>query len=74
MASEIQIYTDENGKKTSVLVSYEDWTKLNIRLKTLQKKLKVFSSVREGMQEVKEARRKGENLQNLADFINESRS
>ena len=53
---------------------YEDWAKINARLESLQNKLKIFSSIREGMQEIKEARKKGKNLQNLSDFINESRS
>jgi hypothetical protein len=74
MPNQIQIYTDEKGNKTSVIVPYEDWTKINARLESLQNKLKIFSSVRDGMQEIKEARKKGKKLQNLSDFINESRS
>ena len=74
MSNQIQIYTDEKGNKTSVIVPYEDWAKINARLESLQNKLKIFSSIREGMQEIKEARKKGKNLQNLSDFINESRS
>jgi hypothetical protein len=74
MPSQIQIYTDEHGNKTSVIVPYEDWARINARLKSLQKKLKVFSDIREGMQEVKEARQTGHELQSLSDFINESRS
>ena len=74
MPSQIQIYTDENGNKTSVIVPYEDWAKMNARLRALQDKLKIFSGIREGMQEVKEARKANRELQNLADFINESRS
>jgi len=74
MPNQIQIYTDEKGNKTSVIVPYEDWAKINARLEILQNKLKIFSSVRDGMQEVKEARKKGKMLQNLSDFINESRS
>ena len=74
MAAQIQIYTDENGNKTSVIVPYKDWAKMNRRLKALQSKLKIFSGIREGIQEVKEARTANRELQNLADFINESRS
>ncbi|HEX9962424.1 MAG TPA: hypothetical protein VGB00_15925 [Pyrinomonadaceae bacterium] len=74
MPNQIQIYTDEKGNKTSVIVPYEDWAKINARLESLQNKLKIFSSVRDGMQEVKEARKKGKKLQDLSDFIDESRS
>jgi tetrahydromethanopterin S-methyltransferase subunit G len=74
MPNQIQIYTDEKGNKTSVIVPYEDWAKINARLESLQEKLKIFSSVRDAVQEVKEARKKGKKLQDLSDFINESRS
>ncbi|CAN5191084.1 hypothetical protein BH20ACI1_BH20ACI1_28490 [soil metagenome] len=74
MSNQIQIYTDENGNKTSVIVPYKDWAKLNARLNELQNKLKIFSGIREGIQEVKEARETGRELQDLSDFINESRS
>ena len=71
MPNQIQISTDEHGNKTSVIVPYEDWAKMNERLKALQNKLKIFSGIREGIQEVKEARKTGRELQNLADFIND---
>lgn len=74
MPNQIQIYTDENGNKTSVIIPYEDWTKINQRLKALQNKLKIFSGIREGLMEVEDARKINRQLQNLADFINESRS
>ncbi|MGI9036076.1 MAG: hypothetical protein ACR2GD_08565 [Pyrinomonadaceae bacterium] len=47
---------------------------MNAQLKILQNKLKNFSSVREGITEVKEARETDKKLQDLSDFINESRS
>jgi hypothetical protein len=74
MSDHIQIYTDEKGNKTSVLIPYEDWIKLNAELRSLQNKLKIFSDIREGMREIKEAKNKGKKLQNLSDFINGSRS
>ncbi|MDQ6787312.1 MAG: hypothetical protein M3033_10945 [Acidobacteriota bacterium] len=41
---------------------------------TLQNKLDVFSGVRAGVREVKDARRKNRKLQKLSDFIDENRS
>jgi hypothetical protein len=73
MASHIQIFTDDKGNKTSVIVPYKDWAKLNGRLAALQNKLNVFSSIRDGMREVKKARESGKKLQLLSDFVNESR-
>jgi phage shock protein A len=55
-------------------VSLDDWTKLNERLRTLQNKLDVVTSIQTGIKEVKEARKSKQKLQTLSDFINESRS
>jgi hypothetical protein len=61
-------------RRTEPSVSLDDWAKLNQRLKGLQNKLDVFSGVRAGVKEVKEARKKNRKLQKLSDFINENRS
>ncbi len=74
MANEIQYYTDSQGNKVSVIVSFEEWQKLNERIAALENKLKVFKSVREGIQEVKQARKSNQKLQTLSEFINENRS
>jgi len=74
MQSRIQVYVDESGNKSSILMPYEDWTKLNTRIKRLENKLKVFSDIRDGMKEVALARKNGVKLQSLSEFIDESRS
>ena len=74
MRNQIQIYKDEKGNNASVIVPYKDWAKLNARLDALQNKLNVFSSIRDGVLEVKEAKKNGKKLQDLSSFINESRS
>ncbi len=74
MNSRIQIYTDEEGNKSSVIVPYEEWANLKSRLKYLEWKLKVFSSIRNGMGEIAEARATGKKLQSLSTFIDESRN
>lgn len=61
-------------RKTEMTISLDDWTKLNERLKTLQNKLDVVTSIQTGIKEVKEARKSKRKLQTLSDFINESRS
>ena len=65
MANEIQYYTDSKGNKVSVIVSFEEWQKLNARLAALENKLKVFKSVREGVKEVKAARMTNQKLQEV---------
>lgn len=72
MRNQIQIYKDEQGNNTSVIVPYKDWAKLNARLDALQNKLNIFSSIRDGVREVKEAKKNGKELQDLSSFINES--
>jgi tetrahydromethanopterin S-methyltransferase subunit G len=73
MHSRIQIYTDEKGNKRSIIVSYDEWEKLNDRVRRLENKLKIISGIRNGLAEVEQARRSGKKLQSLADFVNESR-
>ncbi len=73
MNERVQIYTDEDGNKSSVIVPYLDWANLNSRVKLLEKKLKVFASIRDARHEVIEARKSGRKLQSLSSFINESR-
>ncbi len=74
MNGRIQIYIDEKGKRSSVLLPYEDWQNLKSRLNRLEKKLKVFTSIRDGMNEVAEAKRTDKKLQSLSAFIDESRN
>ena len=73
MNERIQVYTDDEGNKSSVIIPYSDWTSLQSRVKLLEKKLKVFASIRDGKREVVHARKTGKKLQSLSSFINESR-
>jgi len=61
-------------RKTEPTVSLDDWTKLNERLRSVQDKLDIVTSVQTGIKEVKEAGKSKRKLQTLSDFINESRS
>jgi hypothetical protein len=61
-------------RKIEPTVSLDDWTKLNERLRSVQDKLDIVTSVQTGIKEVKEARKSKRKLQTLSDFINESRS
>ena len=70
----IQIYTDDKGKKSSVIVPYEEWEKLTAKVRKLENKLKIVSSIRNGFEEVVQARKTGKKLQSLADFVNENRN
>lgn len=74
MASALKYMVDENGDKTSVLVPIRTWEKINKEYTKLQNKLNVFTDIKEGLLEVKEARKSGKKLQTLKDFLRESNS
>ncbi|MBL0183881.1 MAG: hypothetical protein IPP96_16975 [Chitinophagaceae bacterium] len=74
MASALKYMVDENGDKTSVLVPIRTWEKITKEYTKLQNKLKVFTDIKEGLLEVKEARKSGKKLQTLKDFLRESNS
>ena len=67
----VQIVTNSKGEKTSVLVSYKDWEKLNNRIKELEAKTRIIQGIKDGVKEISEARKLGKELQNLSDFIDE---
>ncbi|MBY0476747.1 MAG: hypothetical protein K2Q24_03810 [Chitinophagaceae bacterium] len=74
MAGALKYMVDENGDKTSVLVPIRTWEKMTKEYTKLQNKLKVFTDIKEGFLEVKEARKSGKKLQTLKDFLRESNS
>ena len=74
MGSALKYMIDEKGDKTSVLVPFKTWEKMNQQYSKLQKKLRIFTDIRAGLKEVKEARKSGKKLQTLKDFLRESNS
>ncbi|HEY9341801.1 MAG TPA: hypothetical protein VIQ23_09485 [Hanamia sp.] len=74
MASGLKYMIDENGDKTSVLVPLKTWEKINQDYSKLQNKLKVLTSIKEGLSEIKDAKKSGKKLQTLKDFLRESNS
>jgi hypothetical protein len=74
MASALKYMVDEKGDKTSVLVPIRNWEKINKEYSKLQNKLMVFTDIKQGLLEVKEARKSGKKLQTLKDFLRESNS
>ena len=69
MPNALKYIVDESGHKTSVLVPLQVWEDLNTNYQKLQNKLSVFNSVKEGLREVKAARKTGKQLQTLKDFL-----
>lgn len=50
---------DENGEKISVLVPLKTWEKINQDYHKLQNKLNVLTGIKDGLNEVREAKNQG---------------
>ena len=70
----MQYIVDNRGIKTSVIVPFDKWEKINEDYHKLQNKLKVFVAIQEGLAEINASKKQGDKLQTLSDFLNESRS
>ena len=68
----MQYIVDNRGIKTSVIVPFDKWEKLNDDYHKLQNKLKVFVAIQEGLGEIKASKKQGNTLQTLSDFLDES--
>lgn len=69
MPGTVKYIVDDSGQKKSVLVPIKEWESLNANYRKLQKKLEVFISMREGLQEVHQAQKSGRKLQTLKEFL-----
>ena len=74
MRNSMQYIVDNQGTKTSVIVPFHKWEKINSEYKKLQNKLEVFLAVQDGLVELKTEKREGKKLQKLSEFLNESNS
>ncbi|MDR0814912.1 MAG: hypothetical protein LBN37_04070 [Bacteroidales bacterium] len=72
MMESIQYLTDNRGNRTAAVVPFIEWESLTERYNKLQAKISVLLGIQEGLQEVRQAKRKGEELQTLNDFLNEN--
>ncbi len=70
----MQYIVDEKGVKTSVVVPFHMWEKINSDYQKLQNKVEVLLAIKDGLNEVKRANKKYEQIQTLTDFLNESDS
>jgi len=74
MRNTLQYIVDDRGVKTSVIVPFDKWEKMNDDYHKLQNKLKVFIAIQEGLGEIKASKKQGKKLKTLYDFLNESHS
>jgi macrodomain Ter protein organizer (MatP/YcbG family) len=69
MPASVKYLVDESGHKTSVLVPVKVWEDLNTSYQKLQQKLSILTSIQNGLKEVESARKTGQKLQTLKDFL-----
>lgn len=71
MNLQLQYITDAAGTKTSVIIPFAEWEAFAVQHQQLQKQLTILKNIQSGIKEVKDARKKGVELQSLTDFLNE---
>ena len=74
MIANIQYVIDNSGNKTSVILPFSEWKKLNANYQKLKNKLDILQGIQDSMEEIKDAKRKGNKLQTLTDFLDENRT
>ena len=70
MSDSIQYIVNDSGVKTSVVVPFNLWERINTDYNRLQKKLEVFLSIQNSLKEIKNSKKQGKELQTLSDFLN----
>jgi hypothetical protein len=74
MANALQYIVDEKGQKTSVVVPIKTWEKMTHENSRLKSKIKILTGIRDGLNEVKEAKKSGKKLQTAKEFLIENQS
>ena len=70
MSTALKYITDKKGDATAVVVPIRAWKKINSDYSKLQEKMKIFTSIQEGI-EVRQAKKSGKKLQSLKEFLDE---
>ena len=74
MEQTLRYIIDNSGNKTSVIVPYNKWKKLNENYQKLLNKNKSLTGIKDGLLEVKLAKSKGKELESLTNFLNDCKS
>lgn len=73
MPTVVKYMFDGKGEKTSVIIPIKTWKKINEDFTKLHNKLSVFTGIKNGIEEVKQAKKTGKKLQTLKDFLTENK-
>lgn len=69
MPNTLKYIVDDSGQRTSVLVPIKVWDEMNANYQKLQNKLSVFSSLKQGLSEVKAAKKNRKKLSTLKELL-----
>jgi hypothetical protein len=68
---QVQYITDNKGNKMAAVVPFQEWESLTEQYRKLQTKINVLLGIQDGLKEIRQAKRKGEKLQTLDNFLYE---
>ena len=71
MPSTVNYLIDEKGTKTSVVIPLKVWEKINDYYARLQNKIGIFTGIKKGFKEVRDAKKNGMKLETLNNFLRE---
>lgn len=63
--------TDTEGNKIAIQIPIAEWKFIEEDLEKLRRKVEVMQGIKEGVLEVRKARKEGRKLQSLDDFLSE---
>jgi hypothetical protein len=68
----MQFVVNQKGVKTSVIIPFEEWERINVDYQKLKKKFEVFESITKGIEEIKSPNKRRRKSKTLSEFLNES--
>jgi proteasome assembly chaperone (PAC2) family protein len=68
----MQFVVNQKGIKTSVIIPFEEWERINVDYQKLRKKIEVFESITKGVEEIKSHNKRKNKSRTLSEFLNEN--
>lgn len=68
---QIQYIVDSHGNRTAAIVPFLEWETMTEQYRKLQNKIDVLLGIQDSLNEIRQAKRKGEELQTLEAFLHE---
>jgi hypothetical protein len=69
---QVQYIVDSHGNRTAAIVPFMEWETMTEQYRKLQNKVDVLLGIQDSLNEIRRAKRQGEELQTLEEFLHES--